>query len=59
MTKEERTMSREPLQEKLIEDRFIEIKTDMRKGKAVITHNYTKTEYAIKALENAINKLRQ
>jgi hypothetical protein len=51
-------MSRQPLQEKLIEDRFIEIKTDMRKGKVVITHNYSKPEYAIKTLENAINHLK-
>ena len=51
-------MSREPLKENLIEDKFIEIKTDMRKGEAVIIHNYSKTMYAIKALENAINHLK-
>ena len=52
-------MSREPLKENLIENRFIEIKTDMRKGEAVIIHNYSKKEYAIKVLETAIKQLKQ
>jgi hypothetical protein len=52
-------MSREPLPNKLIEDRYVEITTDLRKGEVKIIHNYTNNEMLIKTLENAIKKIKE
>jgi hypothetical protein len=38
----------------LIEDRFIEIKTDLSKGQVSIIHNYSDKKTLILTLENAI-----
>jgi hypothetical protein len=43
---------------KLIEDRFIEIKSDLHKGEVHIIHNYSDEKYVIMALENAIKHLK-
>jgi hypothetical protein len=39
---------------KLIEDKFIEIKTDLGEGQVSIIHNYSDKKNVILALENAI-----
>jgi hypothetical protein len=50
---------REPLPDILIEDRYVEIRTDIREAKTVIIHNYTDTNNLILQLETTIKELKK
>lgn len=51
------SLERKNLNKPLIENRFIEIETDLRTFEFTIIHNYSDRENLIKVLQNAINYL--
>lgn len=49
---------REWFQKPIVEDRYIEIRTNYKTSEVSIIHNFTNEENMIKSLENALNHLR-